>query len=92
MKKRTPKETEAYFEGFEAAGETIPIIGQRLIARQEHKLKTVGITQRLSGGVTHRTIGTFLMINECQLCWEIKEIVEGSIYRASPLYSTQAGE
>ena len=38
MKKRTPKETEAYFDGFAAAGEAIPIIAQRLIAKREHKL------------------------------------------------------
>ena len=33
-----PREIEAYFDGFEAAGEAVLVIGQRLIAKRVDKL------------------------------------------------------
>ena len=33
-----PREVEAYFDGFEAAGEAVLVIGQRLVRRKEDKL------------------------------------------------------
>lgn len=38
MRKRMPREIEAYFDGFEAAGEAVLVIGQRLIAKRVDKL------------------------------------------------------